>query len=350
MNCHGLLVAYAEQAVKPVVSDFDTFTVGSRGFSYEPTPPDQVELIHWSLDHTTALLDKVTPNSWTSRWLQVITQEASNGFHPVLPKFGFGDPTSYDLIGSAVDATAECGAVRHGAECFNFYFPQELDDEFLVVWDGFSNPPWKQFKEPELRLFLLDRAKEGFSFPINPVWPVRDPGWFEVLDALLVHGESAKNLKSWFPQASGILERIGKIHTDYPNGFRRTSSETPNRARRRGSMKNAAGLDEPTDLEHADLAGLIEVGQKRGAKIRWNRIKVAIRLQMHKMAAEEDELEAAAAEAEAAAAVGAAAAAPAKVEVATEAEAEASVGAAAAAAAAAAVAAAADGIPQELAR
>ena len=29
---------------------------------------------------------------------------------------------------------ARRGAVRHGAECFNFYFPQELDPEFLVVW------------------------------------------------------------------------------------------------------------------------------------------------------------------------------------------------------------------------
>ena len=64
---------------------------------------------------------------------------------------------------------------------------------------------------------------------------------------------------------------LRKIHADHPDGFRRTNSETPNRARRRGSLKNAAGLDEPTDLEHADLAGLIEVGQKRGAKIRWNR-------------------------------------------------------------------------------
>ena len=41
----------------------------------------------------------------------------------------------------------ECGAVRHGAECFNFYFPQELDPDFLIVWDGFANeppdnPPW----------------------------------------------------------------------------------------------------------------------------------------------------------------------------------------------------------------
>ena len=41
MNPLGLLVAYAERQLKPVVSDFDTFTVGSRGMSYEPTPPKQ---------------------------------------------------------------------------------------------------------------------------------------------------------------------------------------------------------------------------------------------------------------------------------------------------------------------
>jgi hypothetical protein len=27
------------------------------------------------------------------------------------------------------------GVVRHGAECFNYYFPQEIDDEFLVISD-----------------------------------------------------------------------------------------------------------------------------------------------------------------------------------------------------------------------
>lgn len=80
-----------------------------------------------------------------------------------------------------------CGAVRHGAECFNFYFPQEprfflgggdashdiadfvrlcmaagrgypaihtwrygsflvvsqeLDSEYLIIWDGFEGKPW----------------------------------------------------------------------------------------------------------------------------------------------------------------------------------------------------------------
>ena len=34
-----------------------------------------------------------------------------------------------------VHSTVACGAVRHGAECFNYYFPQEMDDEFLVIWD-----------------------------------------------------------------------------------------------------------------------------------------------------------------------------------------------------------------------
>ena len=28
--------------------------------------------------------------------------------------------------------------MRHAAECFNYYFPQELDEEFLVLWHGFD--------------------------------------------------------------------------------------------------------------------------------------------------------------------------------------------------------------------
>ena len=38
MNPHGLLIAYAEKFVKPVCSDFDTFTVGSKGMKYEALP------------------------------------------------------------------------------------------------------------------------------------------------------------------------------------------------------------------------------------------------------------------------------------------------------------------------
>jgi len=239
MNPLGLLIAYAEAHVKPVCSDFDTFTVGSRGMKYEATPPQQVELIHWSLDHTKALLEEPIAKGWTGRWLDVLKEENKRGFHPELPKYGFGDPTSYRLIEDVVTVTEVCGAVRHGAECFNFYFPQELDDEFLVIWDGFSNPPWQSFKEPDLRQFLLERVKDGFSFPINPVWPVRDQGWIEVLNSLLASPDGAKNLKSWFPTESGVIEKIRAIHSANPGGFKVLKKDekppTPQQASRPGS-------------------------------------------------------------------------------------------------------------------
>ena len=41
MNPLGLLMAYAEARVTPVVSDFDTFLVGSRGVKYDATPPSR---------------------------------------------------------------------------------------------------------------------------------------------------------------------------------------------------------------------------------------------------------------------------------------------------------------------
>ena len=212
-------IAYAEQEVKPVVSDFDTFTIGSRGMAYEATPSDQVEIIHWMLDQTANLLDNPSSKGWMARWLDVIKEADANGFHPIPPKFGFGDPTSCALISDVVDVTRDCGAVRHGAECFNFWFPQELDDEFLVVWDGFSNPPWQSFSEPDLRLFLLARISEGFCLPINPVWPVRDPGWFEVLEALMKTHEGNSTLRAWFPPESGIMSKIEAIHCQHPTGF-----------------------------------------------------------------------------------------------------------------------------------
>ena len=46
-----------------------------------------------------------------------------------VPKLGFGDVTSVQLIQEVVHVTASCGAIRHGAECFNFYFPQAQREE-----------------------------------------------------------------------------------------------------------------------------------------------------------------------------------------------------------------------------
>jgi hypothetical protein len=221
LNPRGLLVAYAEggSQVMPVVSDFDTFTVASKGMTYKQLPDEQAMLMLWSLEHTEAILGSRDHNPWTSRWIEVIRHENERGFHPQLPLYGFGDPTSYEMIGNVVVATQKCGAVRHGAECFNYWFPQELDEEFLVVWNQFGKTPWKYFTEPQLQEFLLDRIKDGYAFPINPVWCVRDAGWYDVLRALRESDEGKKVLATWFLPHLRILERVDLLHELYPDGF-----------------------------------------------------------------------------------------------------------------------------------
>jgi len=212
------------------------------------------------------------------------------------------------LIGDVVDVTSACGAVRHGAECFNFYFPQELDPDFLVrslrmapwfeertlhmlfrctervfecgraqvVWDGLESPPWKTVTEPELRAFLLERAAEGFSFPLNPVWPVRDPGWAEVLHELQQHEEANTNLKCWFPPESGVLERIEELHAEYPGGF--GAGEEKKLRRRSSFWRNM------TDCDTRDVANLASLELVREVQARWVRIRVALRVQLRLIA------------------------------------------------------------------
>ncbi|CAE7457066.1 unnamed protein product [Symbiodinium natans] len=99
----------------------------------------------------------------------------------------------------------------------------ELDDEFLVVWQGFSEmhgKPWDYKDEASLRAFLLERIQEGFSFPLNPVWPVRDKGWFEVFQALRASEHGATDLQSWFPPELDYASTIEKLHAKFPEGFR----------------------------------------------------------------------------------------------------------------------------------
>mmetsp|Transcript_15703 Transcript_15703/g.28274 ORF Transcript_15703/g.28274 Transcript_15703/m.28274 type:complete len:1025 (-) Transcript_15703:106-3180(-) len=216
MNPRGLLVAYAEMHVKPVVSDFDVFLIGSRGMAYEPLPQDQLDLVEWSIDCTEDILKNRAGKSWTDQWLDKLKCATDEGYHPDIPEYGFGDSTSYRLIEDVINITAPCGAVRHGPECFNFWFPQELDSEYLIVWHGMPEKPWDYVPEPALRNFLLDRVKEGYSFPLNPVWPLRDKGWYEVLTALKESTAARGPLLSWYPER--ILERMERLVQEFPAG------------------------------------------------------------------------------------------------------------------------------------
>lgn len=127
MSPRTLVMAYEEKGrVLPVVSDFDCFLVGTRGVRFDrPLPPEQIELLKWTVSKIESVLDAPGASAtWTDRWLEVLKKEAVKGFYPKMPRFGFGDPKSYSLMGCAVDRLLDTGAVRHGAECFNYYFPQ----------------------------------------------------------------------------------------------------------------------------------------------------------------------------------------------------------------------------------
>jgi CRP-like cAMP-binding protein len=226
MNPHGLLMAYAETEVKPVVSDFDAFVIGSTSsMNYSPMPAEQVKLQNWALDRTEEILSTPSNKSWTSRWLKVLADLAMSGEHHEFPPFGYGDETSVGLIQTAVDVLRSSGAIRHGPECFNFHFPQELDDEYLIVWEGVKDgddadaKPFAYFTEKGLREFLIARAKDGFTFPVNPVWPIRDPGWYDVFAALKANPNSKQALESWYPASSGILDRVEDIAQRFPRAF-----------------------------------------------------------------------------------------------------------------------------------
>jgi len=222
MNPGGLLMAYEEEQVKPVVASFQTFTVGSCGVRCAPLPPDQVALMQWCLERCAAIMGDLHSACWMARWLDLLQRDARSGASPQLPSSGAGDHTTQRIMGEVVEATRATGAVRAGADCFNFYLPQDLEKEFLVVWDGFTSPPWKMLTEPELRQFLLERIKEGYSFPFHPVWAIRDPGWYDVLQELRKAG--SPNIKSWLPPEKGILEKIDALHAAHPNGYLRDSS------------------------------------------------------------------------------------------------------------------------------
>ena len=144
-----LVIAYEENdTVTPVASDFDCFTVGTRGVVYdEALPSEQVQLlVQWLVEEIEVILDISAKDYWTHLWFDVLKKNAIQGFKPKVPLCGYGDPISYAIMEGAVSCFAHNrnGAVRHGAECFNYGFSQELEDQFLIISDCLEgNVSWK---------------------------------------------------------------------------------------------------------------------------------------------------------------------------------------------------------------
>jgi len=165
MNAHGLLMAYAESSVKPVVSDFDLFLIGSAGMKYDALVEDQVGLAKYSLTLARDVLQSHKSNSWIDCWLSA--SEARIAEQPPIVKsaFGCGDPTSMRIVEHAVKVTLACGAVRHGSECFNFGCPQELATSILLF--GMDSLIVLGITEAKLR-FGSSSAKELPKVSVSP--------------------------------------------------------------------------------------------------------------------------------------------------------------------------------------
>ena len=230
-----LVMAYEEDGrVMPVVSDFDCFLVGTRRVTYRHAlPPEQVKMMSWCIDTIEQVLDDVKAQpaekrqdaTWTGQWLERLKKERTeNNFKPTTPKYGFADPKSYAIMSHAVHTLKGNGCVRHGAECFNYYFPQDLDEYFLVVSYDIRNGGnrWDTFTEDELLGFLSQKVSEGFMFPLNPKWILcDDSGWKRLYDKQIRSTSPSvkQSVDAWYPPSSGIRERLEEVHMKYPTGF-----------------------------------------------------------------------------------------------------------------------------------
>jgi len=230
----SLVVAYEEYGrVTPVASDFDCFLVGTRGVNYETClPQKQVEMLNWFLAQIEIILDSpCASKSWTSRWLEVLKENAGKEFFSEMPQFGLGDPKSYAIMENVVGRLKANGAVRHGAECFNYCFPQELDDEFLVIGDDLDDNrkvPWKYVNVKELQDMLCKRIEKGYTFPLNPKWILVNHGWKAVYDKMMSSNDECiqKSLDVWYPQS--IRRLIEDIHTRFPDGLHKLDKGNSN--------------------------------------------------------------------------------------------------------------------------
>eukprot|EP00985_Skeletonema_marinoi_P013315 scaffold6578_cov141-Skeletonema_marinoi.AAC.13 len=291
----GLLMAYEEAAeadadtgkVTPVVSDFDCFLVGTRRVEYrDPLGEQELSMLKWCVDEVEGILDNTEEGKcWTRHWLDVKKNYAFDPrFQIPMPKMGYADPRSSAMLKGAVYSLRQNGAVRHGPECFNYSFPQHLDDKFLVISDtlpglvpvsvplvslqiqhAFLCVPtaktllltcfaslyqWKYVDIEELMEILAEKIDDGFAFPLNPKWVLCDEGWKNLYDKLLA--SEAPNVQDamnvWYP--ADIRERIAAISSKHPSGF---SPSEEAQARPAKAQEETRRPTVSTDLEQHEL-------------------------------------------------------------------------------------------------
>ena len=94
------------------------------------------------------------------------------------------------------------------------YLFKVLDKSYLVIDTSFQFDPFRSMTEASLLDYLELQIRNGFEFPVHPVWAVRDPGWFTIFQRVTQSGRS-----KFFP--SRVLDAVADLHGKFPNGFPR---------------------------------------------------------------------------------------------------------------------------------
>eukprot|EP00933_Yihiella_yeosuensis_P006845 TRINITY_DN111664_c0_g1_i1.p1 TRINITY_DN111664_c0_g1~~TRINITY_DN111664_c0_g1_i1.p1 ORF type:complete len:618 (+),score=43.53 TRINITY_DN111664_c0_g1_i1:152-1855(+) len=223
-NARGLLMAHiCQKQVRPVTSDIDLWGYLIQGGPHDDLDEQNSKLAFWCLEQTEQIIASSSREDWDTQWMQMLQKGGKSAFAHLctedMSPLGFGDDRLIEIIRGCVARTSETGAVRHSAECSNWYFPQPLDDHFLVICADVPSgwlQQWRYMTEDGLRTFVQDMATKGFAAAINPTIPVRYPAWRDIYSRTATEGRT-----------EAILQRVQRLCDEFPFGFQAKPGNMP---------------------------------------------------------------------------------------------------------------------------
>ena len=113
-------------------------------------------------------------------------------------------------------------------------------------------------------------------------------GWHDVLRAIQSTEEGKANLKSWWSDPT-ILERIEKMHADFPAGFKVAPAPPPplesgtsaTGQKMKMKLSTLSLLHAHDDLDTREMGYYVEAEVRGEINARWKRVRAA--LKMHAM-------------------------------------------------------------------
>merc|ERR1712113_453644 len=101
----------------------------------------------------------------------------------------------------------------------------------------------------------------GYVFPLNLVWPLRSPDWYDVLQALRNSEAAQIALSRWYTPE--VFAKVDSIHNEFPRGFQFSWGKL---------IRNKSLWMGALDLRAGDVANFAHAQIRKARKRRWNKI------------------------------------------------------------------------------